>query len=179
MHENHSGDAAVLAMECALALPPSDDPAAPSNTYVIYTDGSALDNPGPAGWAVVAIRSDGRRKELSGGLPFATNQQMELKAAIEALRMLKPGAVGTVYTDSKYVVQGVHVWRPNWEANGWRTSGGASVKNPELWRELFALFDARPGIRFVWVKGHADNRHNNRADKLANAAAAKMKEQSK
>ncbi len=131
----------------------------------IWSDGACSGNPGPGGWGVV-MQWNGHRKELKGGAADTTNNRMELTAAIEALAALKgPGAVD-FHTDSQYVRGGVTGWIRNWKKNGWRTSDRKPVKNIDLWQRLDELA-AGHDIRWHWVKGHAGDENNERADELA------------
>jgi ribonuclease HI len=146
-----------------------------TDTFTVYVDGSSLHNPGPAGWAVLIIHPGGSRTTLAGSEAQATNNQMELRAAIEALQALPRDASGVLYCDSEYVVNGVTVWRRGWETRGWRNSKGQPVANAEIWRALHALSDERPGLRFQWVRGHAGNSGNELVDTLARAEAEKVR----
>jgi ribonuclease HI len=146
-----------------------------TDTYVVYADGSSLHNPGPAGWAVLIIRPDGSREALVGSEAQATNNAMELRAAIEALHALPQDASGVILCDSEYVVKGVTEWRRAWEARGWRNSKGQPVANADLWQALFKLSDERPGVRFKWVRGHAGDDGNELVDTLARAEAEKVR----
>jgi len=132
----------------------------------IYTDGACSGNPGPGGWAAILIYGE-KTKEISGFEPNTTNNQMELRAAIEGLRAVKVVVPTELYSDSSYVVKAFNdKWIDGWIRNGWKTSGKEPVKNKELWQELHALVvKIRP--KFIWVKGHAANVWNNRADELA------------
>ncbi len=135
-------------------------------TITIYTDGSALGNPGPGGYGVVML-SGPYRKELSQGFRLTTNNRMELMAVCVALETLKfEGSEATVYSDSKYVVDAV---AKGW-VFGWEKKGFAGKKNPDLWLRFLRVF-RRHRVRFVWVKGHAETVENNRCDQLAVAAA--------
>ncbi|RJF85406.1 ribonuclease HI [Sphingomonas cavernae] len=135
----------------------------------IATDGACKGNPGPGGWGAV-LRMGGREKELSGGEPLTTNNRMELMAAIRALQALKRPCRVTLSTDSVYVKDGITKWIHGWLKNGWRTASRQPVKNAELWQEL--LEAVRPHrIEWKWVKGHAGDPDNERADRLASAAA--------
>lgn len=131
----------------------------------VYTDGACLGNPGPGGWAAVVI-SNGEEKEFSGGEPLTTNNRMELCAAINALKNIPDSSDVEIYTDSTYVKNGITTWIKNWEKNGWKNSQKDSVKNKELWLELLNL-SKKHKIQWRWVKGHAGDEFNERADKLA------------
>ncbi len=137
----------------------------------IYTDGACSGNPGPGGWGAV-LRYGEHEKELSGGDAETTNNRMELTAAIEALKALKKRSVVDLYTDSKYVQQGVKEWLAGWKAKGWKTASKKPVKNKELWQELDKMMQEH-NVTFHWVKGHAGHPENERADRLAVAAIPK------
>lgn len=138
----------------------------------IFTDGACSGNPGAGGWAVI-LRYGATEKELCGGAPETTNNRMELTAVIEALKALKRECDLIIYTDSRYVMDGVQQWLPNWKANGWRTTNKKSaVKNLDLWQELDALLPLHK-IKWVWVKGHNGHLENERVDKLARDEAQK------
>jgi len=143
----------------------------PSSSVVIYTDGACKGNPGPGGWGVW-LRSGVHERELVGGEALTTNNRMELKAVIEGLRALKWPCEVVVYTDSEYVRRGITEWIHNWKKRGWKTADQKPVKNDDLWRALDAEA-ARHQIRWQWVKGHAGDEGNERADALANAGAAR------
>ncbi len=132
----------------------------------IYTDGACRGNPGPGGWGALLI-ADERRKTLHGGDPETTNNRMELTAAIEALNSLNCRAQVTLYTDSKYVMDGIREWMPNWKQRGWKTAARKPVKNQDLWQALDAAVE-RHEIDWQWVKGHNGNPGNEAADELAN-----------
>jgi ribonuclease HI len=133
----------------------------------IYTDGACSGNPGPGGWGAVLSYS-GREKEMHGGsAELTTNNRMELMAAIEALESLTRPSVVRLHTDSSYVRNGITSWLASWKRNGWRTSGKQPVKNEDLWRRLDAAA-GRHQVQWLWVKGHAGNPGNERADALAN-----------
>lgn len=142
-------------------------------TVVIYTDGSCKGNPGRGGWGAW-LSSEAGEVELFGGEQVTTNQRMELTAAIEALTSLEPGQQVVLYTDSKYVLTGITSWIFNWKRNGWRTTGKKPVSNEDLWRALDTVA-ALHTIEWVWVKGHAGNVGNERADMLANLGAESVK----
>lgn len=132
----------------------------------MYTDGACKGNPGPGGWGVLLL-SGKHRKELFGGELDTTNNQMELKAAIEGLRALKKPSKVTLYTDSQYVKNGIESWISNWKMNNWKTSAKKPVKNAELWRALDAMCQSHQ-IEWRWVKGHSGHVENDIADALAN-----------
>ncbi|MCE2523848.1 MAG: ribonuclease HI [Rhodobacteraceae bacterium] len=137
---------------------------------VAYTDGACSGNPGPGGWGVLLqAYGDGelvKERELSGGESATTNNRMELTAAIQALQALKAKTGITVRTDSQYVKNGISNWIHGWKLNGWKTAGKGNVKNSDLWMQLDEL-QCRHEVRWEWVKGHADEPGNERADKLA------------
>jgi ribonuclease HI len=130
-----------------------------------FTDGACSGNPGPGGWGVL-LRMGKHEKELCGGEAKTTNQQMELQAAIEALKALNKPCNITIHSDSKYVVQGMNEWIHNWKKKGWKTAGKKPVSNLERWQQLDALA-ARHHVTWQWVKGHAGHPENERADELA------------
>ena len=132
----------------------------------LYTDGACRGNPGPGGWGVVMIYGDHRR-HLHGGDPETTNNQMELMAAIEGLRALTRACDVQLYTDSRYVMQGITEWIDNWKRRGWMTAGRKPVKNRELWQRL-ETEAGRHKVEWHWVKGHAGDPDNEMADQLAN-----------
>ena len=134
----------------------------------IYTDGACRGNPGPGGWGAVLLYG-GHRREISGASGQTTNNRMELTAAIRALETLTRPSEVTLYTDSTYVKDGITQWLPNWKARGWRTAAKAPVKNRDLWEALDALAN-RHDVTWHWVKGHAGNAENERADTLARTA---------
>jgi len=151
--------------------PVMTDPTPPSlrPQVTIYTDGGADPNPGTGGWAAVLIDpATGRTRELSGGEPRTTNNRMELTAAIRALEALPQPSRVRLVTDSLYLRKGVTQWLPGWIARGWRRKDG-DLLNEDLWRRLAELIRDHE-IRWDWVKGHAGDRHNERADRLATAA---------
>ena len=132
----------------------------------VFTDGACKGNPGPGGWGAL-LRMGRHEKELSGSDPATTNNRMELTAVIRALEALKRPSDVEVHTDSQYVKNGIESWIHGWKRNGWKTADRKAVKNAELWRELETLAN-RHRVRWHWVKGHADNAGNLRADALAN-----------
>jgi ribonuclease HI len=136
-----------------------------SQPVEIWTDGACSGNPGPGGWGAV-LRYGDREKELKGGEALTTNNRMELTAAVEALQSLKRSCQVIVHTDSQYLRGGVTGWINGWKSNGWRTAAKKPVKNEDLWRALDTAAE-RHKIEWRWVKGHADDERNVRADHLA------------
>jgi ribonuclease HI len=137
---------------------------------VIYTDGACSGNPGPGGWGVV-LRYGDVVKELHGGDPSTTNNRMELMAAITALESLTRPVPVQLYTDSKYVLDGITKWLPGWQRNGWQTAAKKPVKNVDLWKRLTAAME-RHQVTWHWVKGHNGDPGNERADELARLGIA-------
>lgn len=135
---------------------------------VIHTDGACRGNPGPGGWGAVMV-SGRHRKELKGSDPETTNNRMELTAAIEALDALRQPVEVDLYTDSEYLRKGITQWLEGWKRNSWKTAARKPVKNRDLWERLDTLV-ARHPIQWHWVKGHAGDPGNERADRLANEA---------
>jgi ribonuclease HI len=134
----------------------------------IYTDGACRGNPGPGGWAALLIAGK-ERKELSGAESLTTNNRMELMAAISGLSALKRRCSVKLYTDSKYVLQGLTEWLPQWKARGWRTAAREPVKNKDLW-EMLDVAAAAQDIEWHWVRGHSGDEGNEHVDALANQA---------
>ncbi len=149
-----------------MGAPASAPAATPAAVVEIYADGACRGNPGPGGWGVW-LRSSAHEKELWGGTPDTTNNRMELTAVIEALASLKRRCRVIIHTDSQYVRNGITTWIHNWKARGWRTADGKPVKNAELWDRLDRL-NAAHDVHWRWVKGHAGDEGNERADALAN-----------
>lgn len=138
------------------------------NHVVIYTDGACKGNPGPGGWGAY-LKSEGFEKELWGGERETTNNRMELTAVIEGLAALKRPCRVSLYLDSQYVRQGITEWIHGWKRKGWVTAAKQPVKNADLWRKLDGLVHAGPHqIEWHWVRGHAGDPGNERADALAN-----------
>jgi ribonuclease HI len=135
-------------------------------TVIIYTDGACRGNPGPGGWGVL-IEYGELSKQLYGGDVSTTNNKMELTAAIMALKEIKEPCEIILYTDSKYVLQGIEEWIHNWKKRGWRGANKKPVKNIDLWKELDELRD-KHNIKWNWVKGHSGDPGNETADLLAN-----------
>ena len=133
---------------------------------IIYTDGACRGNPGPGGWGAL-IKFDGVEKEIFGGQIDTTNNQMELAAAIEGLTVLTEPCSVKLFTDSKYVMDGITQWIQNWKKNNWRTAAKKDVKNKELWIEL-DKYESSHDVRWHWVKGHSGHEQNEIADQLAN-----------
>jgi len=132
----------------------------------IYTDGACSGNPGPGGWGAI-LEYNGIEKELSGGAAETTNNKMELTGVIEALSALREPCEAEIYTDSRYVVDGIEKgWARKWKENGWMRNRREKALNPELWDKLLTLLDTHK-VTFIWVKGHASNEKNNRCDMLA------------
>ncbi len=138
-----------------------------SERVAIWTDGACSGNPGPGGWGAILAYGT-RRKELSGGEAATTNNRMELMAAIQALEALSRPCDVDLYTDSAYLKGGITSWLPGWKRNGWKTADRKPVKNVELWQRLEAATEPHK-IHWHWVKGHAENEMNKRADELARA----------
>ncbi|HVV34792.1 MAG TPA: ribonuclease HI [Vitreimonas sp.] len=138
----------------------------------IWTDGACSGNPGPGGWGAV-LRYGDSEKELSGGEAATTNNRMELMGAIAALEALKGEVKVTLHTDSKYVMDGVTKWIHGWKKNGWKTADKKPVKNEDLWKRLDVARE-KHDVTWKWVKGHADDVMNNRADELARGAITKL-----
>lgn len=132
----------------------------------IYTDGACRGNPGTGGWGVYLLYKN-EKKEFYGGKLNTTNNQMELTAAIEGLKVLKEPCKVKLYTDSKYVMDGINSWIANWKKNNWKTASKKDVKNKDLWIELDAE-TCKHEIEWIWVKGHSGNIGNEKADALAN-----------
>ncbi len=138
------------------------------NAVTIYTDGACKGNPGPGGWGALLLSGD-TEKEMFGGELATTNNRMELTAVIEALTALKRPCNVTLYLDSEYVRKGITEWIHGWKARGWRTAAKQPVKNVELWQKLDAVVSqSSHQITWKWVKGHAGDPGNERADALAN-----------
>ncbi len=142
-------------------------------TVTIYTDGACSGNPGPGGWGAI-LRYKETEKELSGGAADTTNNRMELTAVIEALALLKESCVVELYSDSKYVIDGLSKgWAKGWQKRGWIKSDKKPALNPDLWERLLALTDQHE-MHYHWVKGHAENEKNNRCDQMAVAESKKF-----
>ena len=139
------------------------------NKVDIYTDGACIGNPGPGGWAFVIKYSNGETKEFSGSEKYTTNNKMELTAAIKAIKYFKKKIIINIYTDSKYLKDGITIWIKKWKLNGWKTSNKKKVKNSDLWKLLEEKIHNHE-IHWTWVKGHDENILNEKADMLAKKA---------
>ncbi|MFA7669747.1 MAG: ribonuclease HI [Burkholderiaceae bacterium] len=137
----------------------------------IWTDGACKGNPGPGGWGAL-LRQGRHEKEMCGGESATTNNRMELTGVIEALKALKRPCEVVVHTDSQYVQKGMNEWLANWKRRGWRTADKKPVRNADLWQELDALV-AQHQVEWRWVRGHAGDPGNERADALANQGVLK------
>jgi ribonuclease HI len=138
----------------------------PGKNITIYTDGACNPNPGPGGWAAILLQPGSEPQELCGAEAQTSNNQMEMRAVLEALKSLHAPHRITLCTDSQYLRQGITDWLPRWEQRGWQTTAKKAVKNQELWRALAAEIE-RHRIDWQWVKGHAGDKWNERADELA------------
>ena len=138
----------------------------------IYTDGGCAPNPGPGGWGALIMFGE-HEKELCGGAPASTNNQMELTAAISALAALTKPCKVTLYTDSQYLRKGITEWMRDWKRRGWKTASNEPVKNRDLWEKLDILA-SQHDIVWKWVKGHAGHEQNERVDRLAAVGRAKF-----
>ena len=139
----------------------------------IYTDGACLGNPGPGGWAFIIKYNGGKIKEFSGSEKYTTNNKMELTAAIKAVKYFKKKIIINIYTDSKYLKDGITTWIKKWKINGWKTSNKKKVKNSDLWKLLEEGIKDHE-IRWIWVKGHNENVFNEKADMLAKKAIGSL-----
>ena len=137
--------------------------------YKIYTDGACSGNPGPGGWAAIILVNDKIQDEISGSEKNTTNNKMELLAPIRAIQKFKKKSEILIYTDSTYVRDGITTWIKKWEKNGWKTASKKPVKNIELWKKLKNL-SSKHSIKWIWVKGHAQNKYNNLVDEIAQGA---------
>jgi len=139
---------------------------------VIHTDGACSGNPGPGGWGAV-LSYGGKTREIFGGEAETTNNRMELMAAIRALESLTRSVEARLHTDSTYVKDGITKWLAKWKANGWKTAARKPVKNVDLWQRLEAALSGHR-VEWLWVKGHAGDPGNERADALANQGMAEF-----
>ncbi len=150
-------------------------PKGPSGSITVYTDGSALNNPGPGGYGVI-IQSNGMTHEFSQGYKHTTNNRMEMMAVITALKNIEDhDCPVTIHSDSQYTINGITKgWAKGWRKKGWKKSDGKPALNPDLWAVMLDLVEQFPKLSFKWVKGHAGNVLNERADVLANSAASQV-----
>ena len=139
----------------------------------IYTDGACLGNPGPGGWAFIIKYNGGKIKEFSGSEKYTTNNKMELTAAIKAVKYFKKKIIINIYTDSKYLKDGITTWIKKWKINGWKTSNKKKVKNSDLWKLLEEGIKDHE-IHWLWVKGHNENVFNEKADMLEKKAIGSL-----
>ncbi|MGX1787736.1 ribonuclease HI [Bosea sp. NPDC055332] len=144
-----------------------------SEPVEVWTDGACSGNPGPGGWGAI-LSYKGKERELSGGEALTTNNRMELMGAISALETLTRPCTVALHTDSQYLRQGITSWIHGWKKNGWKTADRKPVKNEELWKRLDAALKQHK-IEWKWVKGHAGDEMNERADALARAGMAPFK----
>ena len=142
-------------------------------TVYLFSDGACSGNPGPGGWGVL-LRFGKHEKELSGGLPDTTNNQMELMAVIAGLEALTHPVNVEVYTDSRYVMDGTTKWMHAWKRNGWRTANKKAVKNKIFWQRLDTAMEPHT-IKWHWVKGHSGHVENERVDELARMAIERLR----
>ena len=143
-------------------------------TVTLYTDGACSGNPGPGGWGAI-LEFMGHEKELSGGEESTTNNRMELTAVIRGLQALKEPCIVELYSDSKYVIDGLQKgWAESWRRRGWVKSDKKPALNPDLWGQLLDLAEKHQ-LRYHWVKGHAENEKNNRCDELAVAESKRYR----
>ena len=137
--------------------------------YKIYTDGACSGNPGPGGWAAIIIINGEVKEIISGNEKKTTNNQMELMGPIKAIQKFKKKSEISIITDSTYVKDGITIWIKRWEKNGLKTAAKKPVKNRDLWKKLRNL-SSKHNIKWIWVKGHAQNKYNNLVDELAQGA---------
>ena len=140
--------------------------------YKIYTDGACSGNPGPGGWAAIILVNNEVKDMLSGSEKNTTNNQMELMAPIKAIQKFKKKSDIIIVTDSTYVKDGITTWIKRWEKNGWKTTSKKPVKNKELWKKLKNL-SSKHSVKWIWVKGHSQDKYNNLVDELAQGAIKK------
>ena len=140
--------------------------------YKIYTDGACSGNPGPGGWAAIILVNNKIKKMFFGSEKNTTNNQMELLAPIKVIQKFKKKSEISIFTDSTYVRDGITIWIKQWEKNGWKTTSKKPVKNKELWKKLKNL-SSKHSMKWIWVKGHAQDKYNNLVDELAQGAIKK------
>lgn len=153
-----------------------ENPVHKAKDFIAYCDGSSLGNPGPGGWSYIITKPDGTRWERSGQLDHTTNNRAEIMAVIHLLLAVDRGDSGEIRLDSEYVVRAINEWRFNWERNGWKNAKGVGIANHDMFKVLFELADARPGVRFSWVKAHHTDALNNLCDRMARNEAEKARE---
>ena len=140
--------------------------------YKIYTDGACSGNPGPGGWAAIILANNEVKDMFSGSEKNTTNNQMELMAPIKAIQKFKKKSEISIFTDSTYVRDGITTWIKKWEKNGWKTASKKPVKNKDLWKKLKNL-SSKHSVKWIWVKGHSQDKYNNLVDELAQGAIKK------
>ena len=140
--------------------------------YKIYTDGACSGNPGPGGWAAIIIVNNEVKNMFFGSEKNTTNNQMELMAPIKAIQKFKKKSEISIFTDSTYVKDGITIWIKKWEKNGWKTASKKPVKNKDLWKKLKNL-SSKHSVKWIWVKGHSQDKYNNLVDELAQGAIKK------
>ena len=141
--------------------------------YKIYTDGACSGNPGPGGWAAIIIVNNEIKDTFFGSEKNTTNNQMELMAPIKAIQKFKKKSEISIFTDSTYVRDGITNWIKQWEKNGWKTASKKPVKNKDLWKKLKYL-SSKHSIKWIWIKGHSQDKYNNLVDELAQGAIKKI-----
>ena len=141
--------------------------------YIIYTDGACLGNPGPGGWAAILINTKAEKKKIYGSNESTTNNRMELTAVIEAMKFVPKDSNIIIFTDSKYVINGIEIWIKKWKTKKWLNSNNKAVKNKDLWIILDDLKD-QFHIQWKWVKGHSGDENNEAVDYLARNEAKKL-----
>ncbi|MBM3590417.1 MAG: ribonuclease HI [Alphaproteobacteria bacterium] len=149
----------------------NNSPQLDSQKIIIYTDGACSGNPGDGGWGAILMFKE-HQKQISGSQKDTTNNQMEITAVIESLKIIKKSSEIIIYTDSKYVMEGITKWINGWKNNGWKTADKKPVKNCELWQKLDNEVN-KHNIEWRWVKGHSGNKYNDIADNLAREAIFK------
>lgn len=140
---------------------------------IIYTDGACIGNPGLGGWGAIIINQNNEKK-ISGGSELTTNNRMEMQAVVEALECIETASSITLYTDSKYIINGISSWIYKWKGNNWTSSNKRPIKNIDLWKIIDSL-TSKHDIEWKWVKGHSGDYYNEKVDKLARAEAEKFK----
>jgi ribonuclease HI len=146
-----------------------------SAEWRVWSDGSALNNPGPAGFGVYIEQSNGQRWTLHGSSRNTTNNRAEQYGFLQAVLAIPTDTPATIRTDSQYVVKGCTEWRTGWQAKGLRTAAGKPVLNADLWQRIWEAIDQRPLVRIEWTKGHADDHGNIIVDRIAREAAERVK----